>query len=64
MRGKHYFATWYLERLPVLQEQNSQKSITLLLLEKTTIYLNVSVPRATWMPEASDLLLQELFFWC
>lgn len=53
----------YLERLPVLQEQNSQKSATFLLLEKTTIYLNVSVPWVIWMPEASALLSEELLFW-
>lgn len=39
----------------MLQEQNSEKSVTFLFSEKTTIYLNFSVPWVTWMPEASGL---------
>lgn len=45
----------YLERLPVLQEQDSAKSVTFLFLEKTTICFNVSVPWVTWMLETSGL---------
>lgn len=48
----------------MLQEKNSQKTVIFLLLEKTTICLNVSVPWVTWMPEASDLLSEELPLWC